>query len=102
MVAPSVSISTSGSLRLAGSPTRLNHRPIDAFVTDVPIFGTRISVAMRAILEHRHVTSFQYAQDTGLWQCLPLCLSSQDPWSRSPKPEEGHVQRKGHLSLIHI
>jgi hypothetical protein len=29
MVVPSVSISTSGSLRLTGSPTRLNHRPID-------------------------------------------------------------------------
>jgi hypothetical protein len=40
MVVPSVSISTSGSLRLTGSPIRLNHRPIDAF-TDAPIFGTR-------------------------------------------------------------
>ena len=29
IVVPSVSISTSGSLRLTGSPTRLNHRPID-------------------------------------------------------------------------
>ena len=49
-VVPSVSISTSGSLRLTGSPTRLNHRPIDALAADVAIFGTRISVAMKAIL----------------------------------------------------
>ena len=49
-VVPSVSISTSGSSTLTGSPTRLSHRPIDAFVTDTLIFGTRISVAMIAIL----------------------------------------------------
>ncbi len=52
MVVPSVSISTSGSLRLTGSPTRLNDRPIDAFVADATISGTRISVGQKGRLHH--------------------------------------------------
>lgn len=46
----SVSISTSGSSTVTGSPTRLNHRPTDPRVTDFLIFGTQISVTMRVIL----------------------------------------------------
>jgi hypothetical protein len=37
---------------------RLNHLPIDAFVTDDPIFGTRISAAMTAPLQR--LTQFDF------------------------------------------
>jgi len=40
----SVSISTSGSYTVTGSPTRLNHRPIDSLLPALGIVGTFISV----------------------------------------------------------
>src|ERR1700722_20200190 len=42
------STSTSGSAMVTGSPTRLNHRPIEEFVADIPV-GTGILVSMSIV-----------------------------------------------------